>query len=274
MEAAGLCPGHADGTKDKTLDRAESRRRSGHGRLSPTHAVTSGRLLIYATDNHPHVTRSGLHRCLQRHGISRLPEGEGDKPAKKKFKPYPIGSFPVDIAEVSTEEGKLYWLVAIDRTSQFAYAELHEQAHQMIAAEFLRNLITQVPYQLHTVLTDHGIQLTNRKTDHSAFPPIFGRGCQAHGIEPRLTPINHPWTNGQVERMNRTLKDATVKRYHSTSHEQLKTHLDDFLNAYNFAQRLKSLRGFSPYQFIIQVWQQDPDRFRLNPALHTRGLNS
>src|ERR1700761_5939389 len=48
----------------------------------------------------PHLTRSSLHRCFQRHGIARLPETEGDKPAKKKFKPYPIGYFHIDIAEV------------------------------------------------------------------------------------------------------------------------------------------------------------------------------
>src|SRR5665213_2372327 len=48
----------------------------------------------------PHLTRSSLHRCLQRHGISRLPEVEGDKPQKKKFKRYPIGYFHIDIAEV------------------------------------------------------------------------------------------------------------------------------------------------------------------------------
>jgi hypothetical protein len=34
----------------------------------------------------PHLTRSSLHRCLQRHGISRLPEVTGDKEPKKKFK--------------------------------------------------------------------------------------------------------------------------------------------------------------------------------------------
>ena len=39
----------------------------------------------------PGITRSSLHRCLLRHGISRLPEVEGDKPAKKAFKRYPIG---------------------------------------------------------------------------------------------------------------------------------------------------------------------------------------
>jgi hypothetical protein len=64
-----------------------------------------------------------LHRCLQRPGISRLPETEGDKPSKEKFKVYPIGYFHIDIAEVRTEEGNLNLFVAIDRTSKFACAE-------------------------------------------------------------------------------------------------------------------------------------------------------
>src|SRR6266566_7393900 len=69
----------------------------------------------------PHLTRSALHRCLKRQGISRLPEIEGDTPQKNTFKPYPIGYFHIDMAEVRTEEGKLYVFVAIDRTSKFAY---------------------------------------------------------------------------------------------------------------------------------------------------------
>src|SRR5665213_2728560 len=64
----------------------------------------------------PHLTRSSLHRCLLRHGISRLPDVAGDKPDRKKFKPYPIGYFHIDIAEVRTAEGKLYLYVGIDRT--------------------------------------------------------------------------------------------------------------------------------------------------------------
>ena len=52
----------------------------------------------------PHLSRSSLHRCLQRHDISRLPEVEGDKLVKKKFKDYPLGYFHVDIAEVQTAE--------------------------------------------------------------------------------------------------------------------------------------------------------------------------
>jgi len=71
----------------------------------------------------PHLTRSSLHRCLQRHGISRLPEVEGDKPAMKTFKAYPIGYFHIDIAEVHTAEGKLYLYVAVDRVSKFAFVQ-------------------------------------------------------------------------------------------------------------------------------------------------------
>ena len=68
----------------------------------------------------PHLTRSALHRCLQRHGISRLPDVGGDKPKRAQFKRYPIGFFHIDIAEVQTAEGKLYLFVGIDRTSKFA----------------------------------------------------------------------------------------------------------------------------------------------------------
>ena len=87
----------------------------------------------------PHLSRSSLQRCLHRHGISRLPQIEGDKPIRKTFRSYPIGYVHIDIAEVRTAEGKLRLFVAIDRTSKFAYAELHQKAGKMVAAQFLRN---------------------------------------------------------------------------------------------------------------------------------------
>jgi hypothetical protein len=109
----------------------------------------------------PHLTRSSLHRCFQRHGIERLPDVEGNKTPKKKFKAYPIGYFHIDIAEVRTAEGKLF------------------RCH------------------------------------------AFEIGCANHNIDHRLTKIKHPWTNGQVERMNRTVKQATVHRYYYDTHDQL-----------------------------------------------------
>lgn len=207
----------------------------------------------------PHLTRSSLHRCLQRHGISRLPDMDGGKPKRQRFKRYPIGFFHIDIAELRTTEGKLYLFVAIDRTSKFAVAQLVEKANRKTAWEFLEHLLEVVPYRVHTILTERAIegangsspmasgiqfadQPRNRNTSY-ARPMRFDLICEANGIEHRLTKPNHPWSNGQVERMNRTIKDATVKRYHYDSHDQLRTHLADFLDAYNYARRLKSLSG-------------------------------
>jgi transposase InsO family protein len=221
----------------------------------------------------PHLTRSSLHRCLQRHDISRLPEVEGDKP-KKKFKRYPIGYFHVDIAEVRTAEGKLYMFVAIDRTSKFAFVRLEKKAGKMAASQFLRDLIKALPYKIHTILTDNGVQFTNRKCDFHAGEHIFDRVCGDNGIEHRLTKVNHPWTNGQVERMNRTIKEATVKRYHYDSHEQLQTHLGDFTAAYNYARRLKTLQGLTPFEYICKIWTSEPKRFTVDPIHHMPGLNN
>jgi hypothetical protein len=54
--------------------------------------------------------------------------------------------------------------------------------------------------------------------------------------------------------MNRTIKEATVKRYHYHGHDQLRRHLADFLDAYNFGRRLKTLKGLTPYEFICKCW--------------------
>jgi transposase InsO family protein len=226
----------------------------------------------------PHLTRSSLHRLFQRHDISRLPDVEGSKP-RKKFKTYPIGYFHIDIAEVWTEEGRLYMLVAIDRTSKFAFAELHERVSRRVAGDFLRRLIEAVPYKIHTVLTDNGTHFTDPKRDGWTAAEVkqllaekarfrchaFVLACAQNDIDHRLTKPNHPWTNGQVERMNRTIKDATVKRYHYESHEQLREHLRTFLVAYNFARRLKTLKGQTVFEFITQKWTSQPGRFKIHP---------
>ncbi len=236
----------------------------------------------------PHLTRSSLHRCLQRHSISRLPDVDGDKPARKKFKHYPIGYFHIDLAEVRTEEGRLYLFVAIDRTSKFAFVELHEKATRRLAANFLRNLAAALPYKIHTVLTDNGTHFTDPTGDGWTPEDIkamrakgepflchaFEFACADLDIEHRLTQPRHPWTNGQVERMNRTIKDATVKHFYYETHDQLRQHLGDFVAAYNFARRLKTLRGLAPYEAVCKAWTDHPARFISNPHHQLPGPNS
>ena len=120
----------------------------------------------------------------------------------------------------------------------------------------------------------YGIQFAdqprNRNTAWSR-QMLFDMICEANDIEHRLTKPNHPWTNGQVERMNRTIKDATVKRYHYETHEQLRAHLQLFVDAYNHARRLKTLRGLTPYEHLLQAWTKEPERFRLDPSHHIPG---
>ena len=183
------------------------------------------------------------------------------------------GFFHIDIAEVRNQEGKLYLFVAIDRTSKFAVAQLVETADRKTAWEFLEHLLEVVPYKIHTILTDRAFgallvretmargirfaeQPRNRNTIYSR-PMQFDLTCEANVIEHRLTKPNHPRTNGQVERMNRTIKEATVKRYHYDSHAQLRRHIADFLDAYTFACRLKTLSGRTPYEYICKIWTSD-----------------
>ena len=74
--------------------------------------------------------------------------------------------------------------------------------------------------------------------------------------------------------MHRTIKDATVKRYHYDTNDQLRQHLQLFIDAYNHARRLKALRGLTPYEYICKCWTSQPERFKLNPLQKMPGLNT
>lgn len=129
------------------------------------------------------------------------------------------------------------------------------------------------------MLTDNGIQFVDLPKNRDG-PTArwrghpFDRTCWGHGIEHRLTKPNHPWTNGQVERMNRTLKEATIRRYHYKTHRQLENHLAAFLDGYNFARWLKTLQGLTPYEAICTISVKEPERFRLDPVHLISGLNT
>ena len=131
-------------------------------------------------------------------------------------------------------------------------AKLVDKAIHKPAWEFLEAVLEAVPYKTHTVLTDNDIhfceQQRNRNTPYSR-RMRFNMICATNAIEYRLTKPNHPWTNGQVERMNRTIKDATVKRYHYDNHDQLRSHHRGFLDAYNYVRRLKTLTRLTPYEY-------------------------
>lgn len=177
--------------------------------------------------------------------------------------------------------------VAIDRTSKFAHVELHARATRRVVGNFLRKLFDVVPYKVHMVLTNNGTHFTDPKGERWMVLEIknmlarkeifrchlFYLACAQNDIEHRLTKRNHSWTNGQVKRINRTLKEATVKRYYYSSHDQLREHHATFVNAYNYAKRLKTLKGLTPHEIIVKCWTEEPNRFTGYSIHHSAGLN-
>jgi len=197
----------------------------------------------------PKLTRSCLYRCFKRHGINRLPHLDKKplKKEKKHFKKYMPGYVHVDITQVYTEEGKLYLFVAIDRTTKFCFALLYNEQTAKNAVDFVQRMVKHFPNIIHKILTDNGLQFTYHDKIKRQFHPFFV-ACKALNIEHRLTRAYHPWTNGQVERMNRTIKEGTVKKYFYRNHETLSIHLRSFLDVYNYTQKLKTLEGMTPFE--------------------------
>ena len=95
---------------------------------------------------------------------------------------------------------------------------------------------------------------------------IFDHVCKEHGIEHRLTKPYHPWTNGQVARMNRTVKEAAIKAFHYPDLESLKAHVLAFGSAYNFAKHFKALKCKTPFEAVCHAWTKSLDIFKFNPC--------
>jgi len=233
---------------------------------------------ISLKDKIPALSRSNLHRCLTRHGLNVLPKEDIEKTQKKQFKSYEIGYVHVDITEVRIDKEKLYLFVAIERLSKYLYVELHPDMKQETSAKFLNNLIKDCPFKIKKILTDNGIQFTYQLLAEHLRPKnkehIFDQICNENHIEHRLTKFRHPWTNGQVEVTNRIIKQHTTKTYHYENQEQLKQHLMAFVLYYNLKRPLKALKYKTPYDIIIEQFDQNPTAFNLNPNHNIMGLNT
>jgi transposase InsO family protein len=221
----------------------------------------------------PKLTRSALHRCLVRHGISRLPRGEEKASKRQRFAETTIGYVHVDACELRLAEGKLFMFLAIDRVSKFTHVAFFDANTKLNGAAFLREVVEAFPYRIHTVLTDNGMAFADLPKNRGRYPEIeavfgghaFDRVCDEHGIGHRLTKPYHPWANGQAERMNRTVKEATIKAFHYPDLGALKAHVLAFVTAYNFAKHLKALRWPTPFQPVLDAWTKDPSIFKIDP---------
>ena len=184
----------------------------------------------------PDLTRSSLHSCFQRHGICAA-QGRERQPKRTKVQVLSRLATSTSIWPKRTEKGELYMFVAIDGPSSWSTPNLQKAANGD-TRRLPDRLTKAVPYKIHTILTDNGIQFTTGRR-RIRVPLIIeamanGERFSGDAFEYALarkqhrlpaTKLNHPWTNGQVERMNRTIKEATVKPYYYQSHDHLRRHL-------------------------------------------------
>jgi len=124
----------------------------------------------------PKLTRSAVHRCLKRHGISRLPQEEERASKRGRFAETRIGYVHLDVCELRWAGGKVCMVLAIDRVSKFTYVELHDRAKMLNATAFLRNVIQAFPYQIHTVLTDTGMAFADLPKNRTGVTCAWSEG--------------------------------------------------------------------------------------------------
>lgn len=206
----------------------------------------------------PNLYPMKIYRVLARHGLSRLPDELINAERKiKRFRKYGIGYLHIDLLYAPKINGqRRYIYTAIDRVAKLAFIMVGRRKTKETGAGFLKAVIVFYPYRINYILTDNGFEFSykalskNRKT--KKIHP-FDRICQQHKIQHRTIKFKHPWTNGMVERFNRTLKDKVLKRYLFSSIFEMNGKLIDFVNRYNMEKRLKSLNYKTPAQYLKEA---------------------
>ena len=212
------------------------------------------------------LSRSAIHRCLQRNGISRL--AKPDKPKPGTFETASIGFIHMDLKHLPALQRRTsYAFVAIDRATRYVYVEIHPRRDGATATGFLERFLADFPHEVHTILTDNGAEFTDRfAVDKKNKPPgkpsgdhPFDKLCKQRGIDHRLTKPYHPQTNGMVERFNRRIAEAIGReekrgsaRRTFVDHADRDACIAKFVHDYN-RTRLKCLDYQAPLQALANL---------------------
>ena len=221
----------------------------------------------------PDVSRSGLDRCLRRHGAGNLRElkGKAPRPSHKPFKAYDPGYLHVDVKflpQMADEDRRRYLFVAIDRATRWVFVRIYNAKTAANARRFLRDLERACPMKITRVLTDNGKEFTDRLFGIHRRPATgdhaFDRLCADLGIEHRLTPVRRPQTNGMVERFNGRIEDV-LQSHRFRSGEDLQQTLLRYVRLYNTQLPQSVLKGRTPMQAMKDWHMERPELFQKSP---------
>ena len=221
----------------------------------------------------PEKIRSAVYRTFIREGVNKVPEKEKEK--SNKFKEYDPGYLHIDVTYMPKINGKKYYLfVAIDRATRTLYYKLYDAKSSANAESFMEECIEYFPFNITHVLTDNGLEFTNRllkskKGNYCDKPSKLDIVCDKNNIDHRCTKPFTPKTNGMVEKANDIIKNKTIKISKYDSVEQMNDDLMKFLVHYNLYRRHGSLRRElkvkTPFDAIVKWFELDKDIFTLKP---------
>ena len=239
-------------------------------RKSPKDRLKTLAQILDAAQGNPHVSRSGLDRCLRRHGAGNLRalKPKEPKPAHGTFKAYEPGYLHIDIKylpQMADEDRRRYLFVAIDRATRWVFVRIYPAQTAANARRFLRDLERAAPMKITRVLTDNGKAFTDRlfglRKRAATGQHEFDLLCADFGIEHRLAPPMRPQTNGMVERFNGRIEDILQShRFHSG--EDLEQTLLRYAHLYNNQLPQSVLKGRSPINALKDWQRQRPELFR------------
>jgi len=206
-------------------------------------------------DEIPNLYPMKIYRVLKRYEMGRLPDDLAAAERKiRKFRRYGIGYLHIDLLYAPKINGdRRYIYTAIDRVAKVAFVMLGKRKNKETGARFLKAVIGFYPYRINYILTDNGFEFSYKalpkgKKTNRIHP--FDRICRRHRIQHRTIKFKHPWTNGMVERFNRTIKDQVLKKYLFSSIFEMNGKLVEFVNRYNTEKRLKSLNYRTSAQYL------------------------
>ena len=230
----------------------------------------------------PDVSRSGLDRCMRRHGVSDLksllPELEGQAKPLKTFKDYEPGFLHIDIKYLPQMPDETQWrylFVAIDRATRWVFMRTYRDQSERSSTDFLRRLKRAAPMKIKTILTDNGSQFTDRFTSTTKSPSgkhAFDLVCKSMEIEHRLCPPRHPQTNGMVERFNGRISEV-VSQTRFRSAAELDDTLTHYWSTYNHLIPQRALGHQTPIQ-ALKSWQAKKPELFAKRVYKQPGLDS
>jgi transposase InsO family protein len=211
----------------------------------------------------PHVSRSGLDRCLRRHGVGNLRDLKPKEATRthSSFKAYEPGYLHIDIKylpQMADEDRRRYLFVAIDRATRWVFVRVYPAQTAANAPRFLRDLARAAPMNITRVLTDNGKAFTDRlfglRKRAATGQHEFDQLCADIGIEHRLTPPMRPQTNGMVERFNGRIEDV-LQSHRFQSGEDLEQTILRYVTLYNQQLPQSALASRTPLQ-AMKDWHK------------------